>query len=70
VLFAEERGTGKTMAVEVSGANANADPWRADLSRVMNKYIGETGKSLKPAMSRRRCDSDARRGRRSVRQAL
>jgi ATP-dependent 26S proteasome regulatory subunit len=45
VLFAEERGAGKTMAAEVSGANANADPWRADLSRVMNKYIGETGKA-------------------------
>jgi AAA+ superfamily predicted ATPase len=45
-LFAGEPGTGKTMAAQVLAAELGLDLYRVDLSRVMNKYIGETEKNL------------------------
>jgi ATP-dependent 26S proteasome regulatory subunit len=46
-LFAGESGTGKTMASEVLANELNLDLYRIDLSKVVNKYIGETEKNLK-----------------------
>ncbi|MCX6317019.1 MAG: ATP-binding protein [Bacteroidetes bacterium] len=46
-LFAGESGTGKTMAAEVLANELGLDLYRIDLSKVVNKYIGETEKNLK-----------------------
>lgn len=46
-LFAGESGTGKTMAAEVIANELQLDLFRIDLSAVVNKYIGETEKSLR-----------------------
>ncbi len=46
-LFAGESGTGKTMAAEVLANELQLDLYRIDLSKVINKYIGETEKNLK-----------------------
>jgi hypothetical protein len=45
-LFAGAPGTGKTMAAQVLARELGLDLFRADLSRVMSKYIGETEKNL------------------------
>jgi SpoVK/Ycf46/Vps4 family AAA+-type ATPase len=47
VLFAGESGTGKTMAAEVLANELRLDLYKIDLSKVINKYIGETEKNLK-----------------------
>lgn len=47
VLFAGESGTGKTMASEVLANELQLDLYKIDLSKVVNKYIGETEKNLK-----------------------
>jgi SpoVK/Ycf46/Vps4 family AAA+-type ATPase len=46
-LFAGESGTGKTMAAEVLANDLQLDLYKIDLSKVVNKYIGETEKNLK-----------------------
>jgi len=46
-LFAGESGTGKTMASEVLANELGLDLYKIDLSKVVNKYIGETEKNLK-----------------------
>ncbi|WP_369148407.1 ATP-binding protein [Streptomyces sp. R44] len=46
-LFAGPSGTGKTMAAEVLAHELGLDLYRADLSGVMSKYIGETEKNLR-----------------------
>ena len=46
-LFTGESGTGKTMASEVLANTLNLDLYKIDLSKVVNKYIGETEKNLK-----------------------
>jgi ATP-dependent 26S proteasome regulatory subunit len=45
-LFAGPPGTGKTMAAEVIAGELGLDLYKIDLSSVVNKYIGETEKSL------------------------
>ncbi|RKP55976.1 ATP-binding protein [Pararobbsia silviterrae] len=45
-LFYGDSGTGKTMAAEVLAGQLGVDLIRADLSVVVNKYIGETEKHL------------------------
>jgi SpoVK/Ycf46/Vps4 family AAA+-type ATPase len=45
-LFAGPSGTGKTMAAAIIGRELGLDVYRIDLSRVVNKYIGETEKNL------------------------
>lgn len=45
-LFAGESGTGKTMASEVLANELQLDLYKIDLSKVVNKYIGETEKNL------------------------
>lgn len=45
-LFSGPPGTGKTMAAQVLARELGLDIYRIDLSRVMNKYIGETEKNL------------------------
>ena len=45
-LFSGASGTGKTMASEVIANALQLDLYRIDLSRVVNKYIGETEKNL------------------------
>jgi hypothetical protein len=46
-LFYGDSGTGKTLAAEVVAEKARLDLWRVDLSRVLDKYIGETEKNLR-----------------------
>lgn len=46
-LFSGESGTGKTMAAEVLANDLQLDLYKIDLSKVVNKYIGETEKNLK-----------------------
>lgn len=46
-LFAGESGTGKTMAAEVLAHELDLMLHRIDLSAVVSKYIGETGKNLR-----------------------
>ncbi|HTN47546.1 MAG TPA: ATP-binding protein [Flavipsychrobacter sp.] len=46
-LFSGESGTGKTMASEVLANELKLDLYKIDLSKVVNKYIGETEKNLK-----------------------
>ena len=46
-LFAGKSGTSKTMAAEVIATELKLGLYRIDLSRVVNKYIGETEKNLR-----------------------
>jgi SpoVK/Ycf46/Vps4 family AAA+-type ATPase len=46
-LFAGESGTGKTAASQVLANELKLDLYRIQLSRVVNKYNGETEKNLK-----------------------
>ena len=46
-LFAGPSGTGKTLAAEVIAKHLGVELYRIDLSRVVNKYIGETEKNLR-----------------------
>lgn len=46
VMFAGPSGTGKTMAAEVIARELGLDLYRIDLSRIVDKYIGETEKNL------------------------
>ena len=45
-LFSGPSGTGKTLAARLLAAVLQMDLYRLDLSAVVNKYIGETGKEL------------------------
>jgi SpoVK/Ycf46/Vps4 family AAA+-type ATPase len=46
-LFSGPSGTGKTLAAEVMAMTIALHLYRVDLSKVVNKYIGETEKNLK-----------------------
>jgi AAA+ superfamily predicted ATPase len=46
VLFSGPPGTGKTLAASILGRELARDVYRIDLSRVVDKYIGETEKNL------------------------
>jgi hypothetical protein len=46
VLFAGPSGTGKTMAAEAVAHALGLDLFRVDVSRIVDKYIGETEKRL------------------------
>jgi AAA+ superfamily predicted ATPase len=46
-LFYGDSGTGKTLAAEAIANHVRLDLWRIDLSRVLDKYIGETEKNLR-----------------------
>lgn len=46
VLFEGPPGTGKTMAASIVGNELGLPVFKADLSKMMSKYIGETEKSL------------------------
>lgn len=45
-LFGGPSGTGKTLAARALAASLGMDIYRADLSTIVNKYIGETEKNL------------------------
>jgi hypothetical protein len=45
-LFAGESGTGKTLAAEVVARELGLDLYVAELSALVNKYVGETEKNL------------------------
>ncbi len=45
-LFCGPPGTGKTMAAEVIASELGLDLYKIDLSRIVDKYIGETEKNL------------------------
>ncbi len=45
-MFAGPSGTGKTLAAEVVAGELGLDLYRVDLSQVVDKYVGETGKNL------------------------
>ncbi len=45
-LFAGASGTGKTMAAQILARQLGCELWRIDLSRVVDKYIGETEKNI------------------------
>lgn len=45
-LFVGPPGTGKTMAANILAAELGLELYRVDLSRIVNKYIGETEKNL------------------------
>lgn len=47
VLFYGPPGTGKTMAAQVIASRLGMELYRAELSAVVSKYIGETEKNLK-----------------------
>jgi MoxR-like ATPase len=51
-LFSGPSGTGKTLAAKLLAATLQMDIYRLDLSSVVNKYIGETEKSLNQIFSR------------------
>ncbi|HET8798304.1 MAG TPA: ATP-binding protein [Thermoanaerobaculia bacterium] len=51
-LFAGPSGTGKTMAAKILASTLEMDLYRLDLASVVNKYIGETEKSLHQLFSR------------------
>lgn len=51
-LFAGVSGTGKTMAARILASTLQMDLYRLDLASVVNKYIGETEKSLNQLFSR------------------
>ncbi len=46
-LFSGPSGTGKTIAAKFLASKLGCDLYRIDLSKVINKYIGETEKNLK-----------------------
>ena len=46
VLFYGPPGTGKTMAASIIANYLGLDLFRVDLSRIMNRYVGETEKNL------------------------
>ncbi len=46
VLFCGDSGVGKTMAAGIIARELGVELYRVDLSRVINKYIGETEKNL------------------------
>jgi ATPase family associated with various cellular activities (AAA) len=51
-LFSGPSGTGKTLAAKLLAATLQMDLYRLDLSSVVNKYIGETEKSLNRIFAR------------------
>jgi len=51
-LFGGASGTGKTLAARVLASELKLDIYRLDLSTVVNKYVGETEKSLNQVLSR------------------
>jgi hypothetical protein len=51
-LLAGPSGTGKTMAAKLLASTLQMDLYRLDLASVVNKYIGETEKSLDQLFSR------------------
>ena len=51
-LFSGPSGTGKTLAARLLAGSLHMDAYRLDLSAVVNKYIGETGKNLEALLSR------------------
>ncbi len=51
-LLAGPSGTGKTLAARLLASTLQMDLYRLDLSSVVNKYIGETEKSLNQLFSR------------------
>jgi|HubBroStandDraft_3_1064219.scaffolds.fasta_scaffold26806_2 hypothetical protein len=51
-LLAGPSGTGKTMAAKLLASTLQMDLYRLDLASVVNKYIGETEKSLHQLFSR------------------
>lgn len=51
-LFAGPSGTGKTMAAKLLASTLEMDLYRLDLASVVNKFIGETEKSLHQLFSR------------------
>lgn len=50
-LFSGPSGTGKTLAARLLAQSLGLDLYRLDLSRVVNKYIGETEKNLEQTLS-------------------
>jgi len=50
-LFAEESGTGKTMAADIMAGVLGQDLYKIDLSMMVSKYIGETEKNLNRVFS-------------------
>ncbi|MGZ8181203.1 MAG: ATP-binding protein [Methylobacter sp.] len=50
-LFSGPSGTGKTLAARLSAATLGKDLYRVDLAATVNKYLGETEKSLDQAFS-------------------
>jgi len=53
-LFVGESGTGKTLAASYVATELGAPLYRADLASIMNKYIGESEKTLAPCSIMRR----------------
>jgi hypothetical protein len=51
-LFGGPSGTGKTLAARLLASTLGMDLYRLDLSSVVNKYIGETEKSLNQLFAR------------------
>ncbi|HEY3836421.1 MAG TPA: AAA family ATPase [Bryobacteraceae bacterium] len=51
-LFSGPSGTGKTMAARLLASTLEMDLYRVDLSSVVNKFLGETEKSLNQVFSR------------------
>jgi len=51
-LFAGASGTGKTMAARLLASTLEMDLYRLDLASVVNKYLGETERSLNQLFSR------------------
>ncbi|HKV11211.1 MAG TPA: ATP-binding protein [Thermoanaerobaculia bacterium] len=51
-LFAGPSGTGKTLAAKLLASTLQMDLYRLDLASVVNKYIGETEKSLEQLFAR------------------
>ncbi len=51
-LLTGSSGTGKTFAAKILAAELGMDLYRADLSAITNKYIGETEKNLHKILSR------------------
>jgi hypothetical protein len=51
-LFSGPSGTGKTLAATLLASRLQMDIYRLDLSSIVNKYIGETEKSLNRIFSR------------------